>query len=545
MSSSKTEFINNKLKPRLRPNENNTKIHSISSLLYKFLLIAILFIFIAYATFEYLDIYPFSSNITENFTSSSSKYIVEPKPQNLSSYPKLGTEVDSIFSNITDTENPTQTENHSAKEIDMNILASQRYYKSVSNSPDAIIAKQQGEDPAQTPKTDIASLRQEIPATYMISILNQVIQDNSGGVFTINTNRLPRFNSLLENVNNLTNNKINLTENVNTNTNINSGLVENKGNIVFIGYQDLKKYLDEEAYARLEKLFSILKLYLISLINIQLIKNGQSHKAHPFQFLRIINSELLGIEIILEEPSSINLVFNIITYRQFKTHSFNIQSRINCSIGDNINCKIIELELLGTTMQNDLPVSQLGMTKLVKGHLGNSIGSPISNQGITGNMEQKQNIPFEKMKEEWIKSNDLQNEKISSIAGKFNKSTYGLEGNEDISAEQIDVIAQKSAEKGYTPQLYGNYKCFGVYPDGNVATLNEIEDPVTCQSYIPEINSVGVWDSPCGKNEECPYYTETGEGVKYGCNVNDGKCVMPAGVVRIGYKQTSKYSDRL
>jgi hypothetical protein len=117
-----------------------------------------------------------------------------------------------------------------------------------------------------------------------------------------------------------------------------------------------------------------------------------------------------------------------------------------------------------------------------------------------------------------------------------------VEGSADIDQKQKDQIAELSASQGYSPQLYGSYKCFGVYPNGQSKTLNEIEDPITCQSYIPEIASVGVWDAPCKENAECPFYdASTGEGK---CQPDDGKCEMPSGITRIGYKKYSKYTEK-
>jgi hypothetical protein len=533
------KIIEKKKHHHLRPNDTPEGIKTIGGIVSKFFLIAILFFFIGFFCFEYFDIYPFASKVTEGFNTETSsipnKYIVEPEPGNKSSYPIEGTEISSIFDSdkkITDIHTTTKE----PKNLDMGVIHSHRYYKSVENSPEAILAKQTGDDVKQTPKMVIASLRQEIPSAYMISLLKQV----NNQTFAIKKERLTENNknyldSLLDTIHQ-------------------SKKLNQYPSNTLIPFNILLRNVDKENQSRLNSLFQVCKIYLISLINIKLLELGQSHKAHPFQFLRIINSENFGIII----PQSTNIkqvgvVFNIVAYRKFKTHGFNIQSVINCNLdsgsddGETLNsnstitCNITSLELLGTPMQNDLPVDKLGMTKLLKGyHDVSTNGSPISKDGISGNMEEKQNIPKKQIEKEWIAKNKLMNENIRTV--RLNTSTYGVEGSADIDQKQKDQIAELSASQGYSPQLYGSYKCFGVYPNGQSKTLNEIEDPITCQSYIPEIASVGVWDAPCKENAECPFYdASTGEGK---CQPDDGKCEMPSGITRIGYKKYSKYTEK-
>jgi hypothetical protein len=532
------KIIEKKKHHHLRPNDSPEGIKTIGGIVSKFFLIAILFFFIAFLCFEYFDIYPFESNVTEGFNAETQsipeKYIVEPEPQNKSSYPIEGTEISSIFDsdkNITNIQTTSEPKN-----LDMGVIHSHRYYKSVENSPEAILAKQNDDDVKQTPKMSIASLRQEIPSAYMISLLKQVNKQT----FNIKKERLLINGNDNENKGRNEKNYLDsLLDTIHQSKKINQYQVN-----TLIPFNILLRNLDKENQSVSNALFQICKIYLISLINIKLLELGQSHKAHPFQFLRIINSDNLGIII----PQSTNIkqvavVFNIVAYRKFKTHGFNIQGVINCKLRDNdVLCNITSLELLGTPMQNDLPVDKLGMTKLLKGY--NQVinnGSPISNDGIIGNIEEKHNIPKEQLEKEWIAKNKLMNESIRTV--RLNASTYGVEGSDDIDQKQKDQIAELSASQGYSPQLYGSYKCFGVYPDGQSKTLNEIEDPITCQSYIPEIASVGVWDAPCKENTECPFYdASTGEGK---CRPDDGMCEMPPGVTRIGYKKYSKYTEKM
>lgn len=543
------EIIKKKKHHHLRPNNSPENLKTISKLITKFILIAILFFFIAFFIFEYFDIYPFTSSITEEFkekeniTNLPQKYIVEPEPQNKYRYPIEGTEMSSIFSTSQENNNKQllpdlqdlpdlqnlpdlqDLQDLQHNNIDMGIVHSHRYYKSIENSPDAILAKQRGENVKDTPKMTISSLRQEIPSTYIISLLKQVKLEE----FNINKHRINNLDSLLDTL-------YHLKKNINNAHTLTS---DNK----IILFNNIINNLEKEKLSRLISLFQICKIYIISLINIKLLELVQSHKAHPFQFLRIINSENIGI-LLPQSTSSkqVALVFNIVTHRKFKTHGFNIQCVINCKLVDgNISCNITSLELLGTPMQNDLPVDKIGMTKMLKGyHHISGNGSPISKDGITGNIEEKLNIPKEKLEQEWINKNKLMNDNIRTV--RLNTSTYGVDGSDDIDQKQKDKISELSASQGYSPQLYGSYKCFGVYPDGQSKTLNEIEDPITCQSYIPELDSIGVWDSPCKEDLECPFYNQ--ENGKNGCIEAEGVCEMPVGITRIGFKKYSKYNKK-
>ena len=548
----KQEQINNIVRKQthtqLRPNETPTTAGTISALLGKFLLIAILFLFMGYFICEYFEIYPFETNLsdkyeiikdpttgnqlegfinklTNNLNDNLPRIIkIFPDAVNKSLYPRVGNQLFSLYDK---TSQPSKLEKQN---LDMNVLRSQRYYQSVNNNPDAIYRKQQGLEINQNPQLNFNSLIQEIPSTYMISNLRDIKESNNFFTLELETNS---FNSL----ENLFQDSSNLELDIEQLKDINTTLATST---------DLNKDIS--------KLFSLCKLYITTFVNLELLKNSQSHSAHPFQFMNCIASQNLNL---IRNNEIITITSNIILYRIPKTHSFNIQFELECKLTDkNINCKIIELELLGSTMQNDLPIKKLGMTPLLSSQSTNFIGSPLSVEGnISGNLENTHGIdgninPNEnsisgisktsKLIKEWKKLNTEKNKNIKSIVGNFYKSSYGLDANKDISQDQIDLIARTKAEQGYDPKLYGDYKCFGVYPDGEEVALNEIEDPITCQSYHPELEGVGVWDSKCMEDVECPFYNpNTGEN---GCKLNTGKCEMPVGVTRIGYKKYGKFN---
>jgi hypothetical protein len=45
-----------------------------------------------------------------------------------------------------------------------------------------------------------------------------------------------------------------------------------------------------------------------------------------------------------------------------------------------------------------------------------------------------------------------------------------------------------------------------------------------------------LWDKPCTKNEECPFYQANKSYKNYRGGCHDGYCEMPLGVERIAYK---------
>ncbi len=105
-----------------------------------------------------------------------------------------------------------------------------------------------------------------------------------------------------------------------------------------------------------------------------------------------------------------------------------------------------------------------------------------------------------------------------------------LEQNNGIkSANNMNTIDNKNEEK---------YKCFylgGELPRHNGKRLN-------CESYHPEINTIGVFDKPCEQNTDCPYNSPLQN--RGGCGV-DGYCEMPYGITQIGFTKIYKNSSPL
>lgn len=95
-------------------------------------------------------------------------------------------------------------------------------------------------------------------------------------------------------------------------------------------------------------------------------------------------------------------------------------------------------------------------------------------------------------------------------------------------------------EKKIHDEAMKSYKCF--HPSGVYGELPYYYNELDCVSYHDEVKGVGVWDKPCKKDTDCPFYKAN---INYnnsfgGCNAETKKCEMPLGIVRIGYRQYSK-----
>jgi len=80
------------------------------------------------------------------------------------------------------------------------------------------------------------------------------------------------------------------------------------------------------------------------------------------------------------------------------------------------------------------------------------------------------------------------------------------------------------------------HKCF-IKPQ--YTSINNIENDFSTQQSC--VINGGIWDSPCKKNIDCPYYKKnTNYPNKYGeCNINTGYCMLPEGLTQISFKHST------
>ena len=72
--------------------------------------------------------------------------------------------------------------------------------------------------------------------------------------------------------------------------------------------------------------------------------------------------------------------------------------------------------------------------------------------------------------------------------------------------------------------------------DNGVCFFKDAPDKDTCISYTPE-GGVGIWDSPCKYNEECPFYKKNGNYPNSRGGCIGGYCEMPVNVGLLGFKE--------
>ena len=137
---------------------------------------------------------------------------------------------------------------------------------------------------------------------------------------------------------------------------------------------------------------------------------------------------------------------------------------------------------------------------------------------------------------------------ISTQAFVFPKDAYGplfkmaqpvvlLEGQ---TPAQGATVASSAAAEGFTVSRLENpvdaydpsYRCFGNRSAGSKA---ECESPYDVIGNLKD--SKEVWDRPCFRNSDCPFWNEsTAEISRGGCKTG-GVCEMPAGVRATGFRR--------
>lgn len=80
------------------------------------------------------------------------------------------------------------------------------------------------------------------------------------------------------------------------------------------------------------------------------------------------------------------------------------------------------------------------------------------------------------------------------------------------------------------------HKCFK--PNGEL--LIDAKTSNDCLSFNPKIKQVGVWDRECSTDSECPFYKANKNYPNQFGGCIEGKCQLPLGMKRIGFKHYTK-----
>lgn len=481
----------------------------------------------------------------------ASSLVNVPQPGNI----ELNPDLDII--NETTPMYPLNDNSFKTKKIDTDILRSQRYYDSLYQPllSDNKLTKSSG------PLFRIPSLQQEIPSTYMINNLN-IIRDTQPDF------EIPKSSLKYK---------------------IHTELLQYQpdGNkyyyktplYTFANLGKLKSYqLDNEPLFL--ELFTLLKLYVITKINLQVLENKQSPLPHKFKFFNIIQSQHLKLELDtidtdtdtdtnIKQSPLLFAIFNIIIHREYKPYTFNIQAKIEIDLFSDINiikAQIIDLELIGSTMDGNIEApllsrleNPLGVNLSKTVGNGGTVNAPItdtrvsipgmdiasSNYDILNIKANKNFIDLYSNNENGNENgneNENENDNIRIQEARY-KDTIGF--MDSISKEYADTYKNQRRDKinelypsssmkiydmqtsgsientEYTPNIYGDYKCFQ-YDFDKMESIIDTDslDPIKCKSYNQKYKKNGVWDTKCTEDTDCPFYKPDAfpNEVNYGCD---------------------------
>jgi hypothetical protein len=246
-----------------------------------------------------------------------------------------------------------------------------------------------------------------------------------------------------------------------------------------------------------DSLYFKIKEYFFDVLNEQVRKSEFASKYHDYISYNIDSL------VLKHKDNSGNLTryhIDIIFSRQNKTHKFAV------------NTIIITNKETNTFIINDL--------QLIGIPLFNIIEKKENNQGI-----------------------DIGNTKINSLELANNISlenpTKMLDKLFDNDATNVDVQQelQKYKKTQKDEENRKKYRCF--HPKGKDGEL-PFQWELECTSYHNDIKDYGIWDGPCQKDKDCPFYKANKNYPNNFGRCIDGLCQLPMGLERIGF---TKYNN--
>jgi len=291
-------------------------------------------------------------------------------------------------------------------------------------------------------------------------------------------------------------------------------------------------------------LFSRIKLELISAFNHAIIKSGYYLPYHKYQFFKIINSNLISENIILN-PSGINYTMTLTIAREFKYQQFVLYYDIDLlgnpgggSGSGDLTIKINKIEIIGLPIPKTIEFHENRKTvKPPEKDLEAAVDAAFE----TNNDRTRRNDIFRGQVSD-SQSFDVQPIGDGKIFQSPETKFIDITERGDMDPTLFDPNSQVAAVESRVmnmarDQQFRNHRCFGLV-DGISKQLSDYNDnPIFCTSFHPEIGQNGIWDAPCQVNSDCPFYKANGNYPnEFGkCDKASGKCEMPLGVIPIGY----------
>jgi hypothetical protein len=311
-------------------------------------------------------------------------------------------------------------------------------------------------------------------------------------------------------------------------------------------------------------LFTRMKLEIISSFNNFVINAGNYIPYHPYQFFKIINSNLISFDKnnkINSNNNSDNYCFTLTFAREYKYQHFVIYYDID--LIKVINTTNNNLPTLSYTMiLNKVEIIGMPVPHTIEFHKNSKINT--DNRDTENTTDTTTSIETQLNKQSEINdyyNNDFyykdqvkENNTDDVMPGEENSRLFQrrnmkfIDDNErsdmDLTLLDKDSMSSKIDEKIMNiakDKEFNNHLCYGLV-NGKNQELPQYKNPIFCKSYHPEINQNGIWDSPCQVDNDCPFYkANKNYPNEFGkCDKESGSCEMPLGVIPIGFTKYGK-----
>ena len=313
-------------------------------------------------------------------------------------------------------------------------------------------------------------------------------------------------------------------------------------------------------------LFTRIKLELISSFNNFIINSGEYVPYHPYQFFKIINSNLISFDKKYKIDSNDNDIdkycFTLTFAREYKFQQFVIYYDIDLINNITTNPITTNPQISQTSYKTQNYIMILNKIEIIGLPDPNTIEFNKNNKIKTDDVSNTREEQFNTQNEIndyynndfYYKDQVIENNASNFIPGDenskfFQKKNMKLIDNNERSDIDLTLLDKDSVSSKINEKImniakdteFNNHRCFG-FVNGISQELPQYKNPIFCKSYHPEINQNGIWDSPCQVDNDCPFYKAnknyTNEFGK--CDKETGSCEMPLGIIPIGFTKYGK-----
>jgi len=110
-----------------------------------------------------------------------------------------------------------------------------------------------------------------------------------------------------------------------------------------------------------------------------------------------------------------------------------------------------------------------------------------------------------------------------------------MSGNFDSDIDYNNKVIQNYIESKSKKKIYENDRHFCFY--------KQAKNKINCISPNKFDEKVGIYDSPCSYNEDCPFYNKNNNYPNNRGGCNNGYCELPVNVSLVGYKEYISTND--